>query len=167
MVRDYIEEAVPPGARLAIVGHSFGSDTALDLASDPVFNGRRYEVTHVVAAAYHSEPQLPHVQGNTSVLVLQNSRDIPVIVEEIGHASSKEEIFPDLREGVILDEFEGGWSRSGHDQSHYMERVESTTDQKHEAFFTSWAEAGYSHSGEVVTVDVSVPIERGVGGCVF
>jgi hypothetical protein len=77
---------VPLGAELMIVGHSFGADTALDLAADPLFNGSAgFDVTHVVAAGYHSEPQLPHVDAGTEVLVLQNHRDAAVIAEAVGH----------------------------------------------------------------------------------
>ncbi|MEM7340497.1 MAG: WXG100 family type VII secretion target [Actinomycetota bacterium] len=157
MVEAYIRENVPPGANLAIVGHSFGGDTALDLASDPLFNGRDFTVTHVVAAAYHSEPQLPHVQDGTQVLVLQNSRDIPVVVEEVGHASSNREIFPGDRDGIVVDEFTGGWEGAGHHQNNYIERVQETTNETHEAFFADWAAAGYGTDGETTAVDVSVP----------
>lgn len=78
---------VPAGSELLIVGHSFGADTALDLAADPTFNGPgAFRVTHVVAAGYHSGPQLPDVAAHTGVLVLQNHRDVAVIVEAIGAA---------------------------------------------------------------------------------
>ncbi len=81
-----IAAGVPLGAELMIVGHSFGADTALDLAADPRFNGSAgFDVTHVVAAGYHSEPQLPHVDAGTEVLVLQNHLDAAVIAEAIGH----------------------------------------------------------------------------------
>ncbi len=156
MVRDYIEQNVPPGSDLAIVGHSFGADTALDLAADPRFNGRDYHVTHVVAAAYYSEPQLPHVQDGTEVLVLQNTRDIPVVVEEVGHASTPGEVFPATGEGIVVDEFTGGWTGAGHHQDNYIDRVQETTDQEHEEFFASWAAAGYGENGEATAVDVSV-----------
>lgn len=78
---------VPLGSELMIVGHSFGADTALDLAADSGFNGAGgYQVTHVVAAAYDSRPQLAHVPASTQVLVLQNNRDVPVIGEAVGNA---------------------------------------------------------------------------------
>ena len=78
---------VPIGSDLVIVGHSYGADTALDLAADRDFNGAGgYHVTHVVAAAYHSQPQLDHVPDSTEVLVLQNHRDVAVIVESVGAA---------------------------------------------------------------------------------
>lgn len=88
MVHDALVDAgVPSGAELLLVGHSFGADTALDLAADETFNGEDgYRVTHVVAAGYHSGPQLPHVPESTAVLVIQNRRDVPVIVEAIGDA---------------------------------------------------------------------------------
>lgn len=76
---------VPGGARLMIVGHSYGADTALDLAADDRFNGSAgFDVTHVVAAGYHSQPQLASVARSTEVLVLQNDRDAAVIVEGVG-----------------------------------------------------------------------------------
>lgn len=79
---------VPDGSELMLVGHSFGADTALDLAADPTFNGEQYTVTHVVAAGYHSQPQLPDVIAGTDVLVLQNNRDAAVIVEGLGHSNA-------------------------------------------------------------------------------
>lgn len=82
MVQNTMEAEVPHGAEVMIIGHSFGADTALDLAADPTFNAAgRYDVTHVVAAAYHSGPQLPSVPSSTQVLVLQNSADLVVVAE--------------------------------------------------------------------------------------
>jgi hypothetical protein len=84
---------VPVGSDLVIIGHSYGADTALDLAADPEFNGADgYRVTHVVAAGYHSQPQLVHVPDSTQVLVLQNNRDAAVIVESVGAAHVTEAI---------------------------------------------------------------------------
>lgn len=81
-----ISAGVPLGSELMIVGHSYGADTALDLAADSRFNGSSgFDVTHVVAAGYHSEPQLPHVDAGTEVLVLQNHQDAAVIAEAVGH----------------------------------------------------------------------------------
>jgi hypothetical protein len=78
---------VPLGSELVIVGHSFGADTALDLAADGRFNGPGgFEVSHVVAAGYASGPQLRHVPSETRVLVLENRRDLLVIAEAIGQA---------------------------------------------------------------------------------
>lgn len=87
MVWDGLRAAgVPIGAQLMLVGHSYGADTALDLAADPRFNGAAgFLVTHVVAAGYHSAPQLQHVDPRTEVLVLQNSRDAVVIAEAVGY----------------------------------------------------------------------------------
>jgi hypothetical protein len=80
-----VAAGVPSGARLMIVGHSYGADTALDLAADTRFNGPAgFVVTHVVAAGYHSQPQLASVGPSTEVLVLQNERDAAVIVEGLG-----------------------------------------------------------------------------------
>ena len=85
--------AVPPGSEIMVVGHSFGADTALDLAAEPRFNGPAgFHVTHVVAAGYHSAPQLAHVPTGTEVLVLQNHRDVSVIVETIGESGATEAV---------------------------------------------------------------------------
>jgi hypothetical protein len=93
---------VPVGSELVIVGHSFGADTALDLAADPSFNGPGgFRVSHVVAAAYHSGPQLPHVPSDTAVLVLQNHRDVAVIAEAVGEAHVVEAI--EARRSVLGD----------------------------------------------------------------
>ncbi len=92
MVQRALKKAgVPFGADIAIVGHSYGADTALDLAADETFNGGRagYNVTHVVAAGYHSGPQLEYVPDSTEVLVLQNHHDAAVLGEMAGHAVSE------------------------------------------------------------------------------
>jgi hypothetical protein len=111
---------VPPGANLLIVGHSFGSDTALDLAADSGFNGPGgYQVTHVVAAGYYSQPQLEHVPTSTSVLVLQNHRDAAVIVEGAGQSNaaatieSAADYYGDLLSGDLLGAFGSGWETLG------------------------------------------------------
>lgn len=76
---------VPAGADVMLVGHSYGADTALDLAADHRFNGPGgYRVTHAVAAGYDSGPQLPYVPSSTEVLVLQNRFDAAVLVEHAG-----------------------------------------------------------------------------------
>jgi hypothetical protein len=81
-----VAQGVPLGSQIVIVGHSFGSDTALDLASDPSFNGPRgFDVTHVVAAGYDSQPQLDDIPDRTKVLVLQNRDDVPVLAEAVEH----------------------------------------------------------------------------------
>ena len=94
---------VPDGSELMIVGHSFGADTALDLAADHAFNGQQYTVTHVVAAGYHSEPQLADVVDGTEVLVLQNHRDAAVIVEQVGQSNATKSVTS--RAGIVTDMF--------------------------------------------------------------
>lgn len=80
---------VPTGAELLVVGHSFGADTALDLASDERFNGPTgYRVTHVVAAGYHAGRHLGSgsapIPDGTEVLVLQSRTDVAVVAEAVG-----------------------------------------------------------------------------------
>ena len=86
LISDFVAQQIAAGnlapqSDVMIVGHSFGADTAVDLASDPIFNGELVNVTHVVAAAYHNEPQLDSVQDDTKVVVIQNVHDFAVIVE--------------------------------------------------------------------------------------
>jgi hypothetical protein len=76
---------VPVGADIMLVGHSFGADTALDLAADLRFNGPSgFNVTHALAAAYDSRSQMPFVPASTEMLVLQNQRDAVVLLEHAG-----------------------------------------------------------------------------------
>jgi hypothetical protein len=76
----------PLGSQLLIVGHSYGADTALDLAADSTFNGPDgFRVTHVVAAGYDSEAQMDDISDDTHVLVLQNRDDVPVLAEAVEH----------------------------------------------------------------------------------
>jgi hypothetical protein len=117
-----IEQGVPLGSQVVIVGHSFGSDTALDLASDPSFNGPQgFDVTHVVAAGYDSQPQLDDIPESTKVLVLQNRKDVPVLAETVEHI--KTQTLEDAREivdsaanldvgGVIGGAFGAVWHRA-------------------------------------------------------
>jgi hypothetical protein len=94
---------VPDGAELMIVGHSFGADAALDLASDRRFNGDRFRVTHVVAAGYHSQPQLADVAAGTEVLVLQNRHDLVVAAERLGRSSVVDSVVGRVRQlGDVL-----------------------------------------------------------------
>lgn len=86
LVRNFVNSAVASGemqegADVMIIGHSYGADTAVDLAADPSFNGELVNVTHVVAAAYHSEPQLEFVPVTTEVAVVQNIKDLVILGE--------------------------------------------------------------------------------------
>lgn len=91
MVREHILATVPRGAEVMLVGHSYGADTAVDLAADPVFNNpdSGVRVTHVVAAAYFNQPQLGSVPAHTQVLVLQNANDAAVIGEGLGYTATE------------------------------------------------------------------------------
>lgn len=91
MVREYVMANVPPGSDVMLVGHSYGADTAIDLAADPTFNNPEtgVNVTHVVAAAYFNQPQLDDVAAHTQVLVLQNANDAAVIGEGVGYTATE------------------------------------------------------------------------------
>ncbi len=155
----YVQEAmeragVPKDANIMLVGHSYGADTALDLASDDQFN-RDYNVTHVYAAAYDSEPQLPYVDEDIEVFVAQNDHDAAVKVEHVGHSPAADgpEGQPDT---TIVDKFDyGGTEGAGHHQNNYVEGVENATSPEQEAFFASVDEGGYTQPGDAEAVDIS------------
>lgn len=236
-----VATGVPAGAELLVVGHSFGADTALDLAADPVFNvladsghaprSPGYRVTHVIAAAYHSTPQLEHVPTGTEVLVLQNSSDRVVVAEaaaaplaamagssfatyrallradlpaavthhrsflrtgwgaftggirhltgrtaSVGHVAlgaavsqpiliargldglaTLEQRLSTPAPGQVVSVFDGGDSRAGHDQSHYVDHLVTTDEPELTEFLASLDEAGYTGPGVAIAIDVSVP----------
>jgi pimeloyl-ACP methyl ester carboxylesterase len=81
-----IRAGVPSGSDLVIIGHSFGAEVALELASDEAF-ASRYNVTHVLAVGYDSEPQLDDVIGDAQVMVLQNHWDVPAQGERMVRAA--------------------------------------------------------------------------------
>ncbi|HVU74947.1 MAG TPA: hypothetical protein VHE83_18430 [Mycobacteriales bacterium] len=66
---------VPLGASVMLVGHSQGGITAMDLASDKSFNGRRVHVTHVVTAGSPVSGLHP-ATASTQVLELDNDHDL-------------------------------------------------------------------------------------------
>lgn len=158
VARSLAHNGVPPGADLLIVGHSQGADTALDLAADPTFNGGVYNVSHVVAAGYHSEPQLDSVQPNTEVLLLQNNKDLVVLAENFGHLSDDPfEDFTPAPAGTIIREFDGGWQGFGHHQNNYTSYLQAEeADPQVETFFTSIAQAGFGDAGEARAIDISL-----------
>ena len=85
-VRDWISwlvdnEAIAAGTPTAIIGHSFGAETAIDLASDPDVNGELLDISHVIPIGYHNEPLLGDVPPHTDVFVLQNIWDAVIGAE--------------------------------------------------------------------------------------
>lgn len=83
---------VSDGATIAIVGHSFGADTALDLAATSEFTDR-YNLTHVVAAGYNSRSQIAHVPDGVEVLVVQNQGDAVVQTTSIAERAVQETFY--------------------------------------------------------------------------
>ena len=91
MVQEWFERqiesgAIPEGADVMLVGHSFGGDTAFDLAGSSEFNGGLVNVTHVVSAGYASEHQLHAIPDGTEAFVFQNIYDVPTIAESLPHS---------------------------------------------------------------------------------
>ncbi len=148
--------AVPPGASLLLVGHSYGAGAAVRLAAAPgLLGGRR--ATHVLATGYHADPWVDQVPPSTRVLVLQNERDLMVAAGAVLHRA----IGPGPAEGdtatAVIHRFPGGWSRAGHDQKHYLAELEAAGHPDVTAFLTELDVRGYSGPGQVSSIDVSVP----------
>lgn len=159
-----VEEAldsrgVPRGAELMIVGHSFGSDTALDLAADPVFNGKRYDVTHVLAAGYYNQEQLEHVQPGTDVLALQNEKDLPVMFESLRDRATFDSPTRHDHDADLI-QFPGGSEGFGHHPGNYAGYIAETDDPTMLAFFESVDAAGYTTPGHAQAIDISVPLDQ-------
>jgi RHS repeat-associated protein len=156
----YVEEAlvhagVPDRADISIVGHSQGADTAVDLAADSELTGR-YNVTHVVAAAYDTAPQLPFVDSDVEVLMLQNRLDVPMTVEQIFSAPMAGYGDPAPIPGNVTEAgFVGGFEGYGHHQDNYMDYLGQTDDPEVVAFLEDMAEAGYGESATSTVVDIS------------
>ena len=181
MVRDYILENVPQGANVMLVGHSYGGDTALDLASDPTFNNAEtgVNVTHAVSAGYYSQPQLDSVQDHTQVLVLENNQDAVINAESRNPLLPPEDkprripipLAPDIGffdapinrvstegDNIVISQFNGGaGSDVGHHPDRYADHVRGQDDERIEAYFESVADSGYTGQGTPIAIDVSVP----------
>ncbi|MEL7154977.1 MAG: hypothetical protein AAFN30_00105 [Actinomycetota bacterium] len=146
---------VPPGANLLLVGHSYGAGAALDLAADPVFNGDEFAVTHVVASGYHADPWLSHVAPDTGVLVLENRRDLVVAAESLADRLVVEP--PHRHHHALVRSFDGGLAGAGHEQRHYIDFVEQTTDPDVARFLRAIAHGGHARPGATTAIDISVP----------
>lgn len=151
------EIGVDPDSNLLLVGHSFGADTVLDIAADVDFT-ERYNLTHVVAAAYDSVPQLAAVAPGIDVLVLQNERDKAITLERfhrfMGQGDESVSINTFSHE---VREFDGGLGRDlGHHPDRYIEYLNTTTDPELDRFLASVDEAGFTLAGTKVAIDVSI-----------
>lgn len=74
-IRAAMEDAgIPPGAPVALVGHSQGGMTAAYLASDPGFR-EDYDVRHVITAGAPTA-QIPDLPDDVQVLSLENTGDV-------------------------------------------------------------------------------------------
>ncbi len=184
-VADGLDRAgVKPGARLTVVGHSYGADTALDLAADRRFNGLRYRVEYVVAAGYYSQPQLRHVPPSTDVLVLQNRRDVVIEAERLARwaVAPMESLAATVmgtaaagtgtRSGVTVVGFNGGSRGAGHHPENYRRWVQrlgsrpspgiagtGSTGSMEEVdrFLTGVGAGPWGRGGRLDAVNVSVP----------
>ena len=151
------EIGVPSRSNVLLIGHSFGADTVLDLAADDDFNNR-YNLTHVVAAAYDSIPQLAAVPASIDVLVLQNEDDKVITLERFHRAVGQGD------ESISINtfahdfrEFDGGLGTDlGHHPDRYIDYLNNTHDVALDEFLASIDEAGFTTNGAKVAIDVSV-----------
>lgn len=169
LVRETLLDRVPIGSELVIVGHSFGADTALDLASDPLFNGAAgFNVTHVVAAGYDLEHQGHHPPSATSVLMLNNSNDQVVRGERLASRAWNE--LEDLLDrsadrarppaNVVVASFDGGDAGRGHHPSNYADYVAVASAPAVVAVLASLGQPTGRSLAPAVAVDLSVPTEK-------
>ncbi|GAA3533761.1 hypothetical protein [Nocardioides daeguensis] len=74
-IREAMESAgIPPGAPVALVGHSQGGMTAVQLAGNPEFTDR-FNVQHVVTAGAPTA-QVSHLPDSIQALSLENTGDL-------------------------------------------------------------------------------------------
>ena len=108
-VAQWVEQMVEtgvlaPGTPTAIVGHSFGSDTAFDLAADDQINGPLLNITHVFGAAYDNVHQFEEIREDTFAVSARNIYD-PVAAAELslrrGHHASLDRLTVELAEEVV------------------------------------------------------------------
>lgn len=119
-VRIAMQDAgVPPGARLLLTGHSFGSYAAMELAADRTFNNPTdggYHVVSVIAMGADTDWRMDDMPSNTSGLVLNNANDQAFEVERKLHRDP--ETAPDNWQEIVFD---GGEKGHGHDPANYEE----------------------------------------------
>ena len=155
---------VPPGAELAVVGHSYGADAAIDLLGSSALTDQGYRLTTVVAAGYHvDDDRLASLDGSSTVLVLENRRDLPVLVESVpeilagaGSAAGRR----GAADGIVVRHFDGGLAGAGHDPSNYARYLRSTADTDVARVLSGLDRGGFTTGGTAWAVDVSVP-DRG------
>lgn len=157
VIRGLRTNGVDRGSNLLLVGHSFGADTVADLAANTEFTNA-FNVTHVVAAAYDSVPQLAHISSEIDVLVLQNEDDKAILLEATQRRSAMSD--ESVSANTFAHEvrvFDGGWGfDAGHHQDRYIAYLEATDDPELTRFYESIAATGYGESGTSVAIDVTL-----------
>jgi hypothetical protein len=140
-IREAMERAgIPPGAPVALVGHSQGGMTAAQLASNPAFTDR-FNVQHVITAGAPTA-QVPHIPDNIQVLSLENKGDLVPLTDGEGNPDqpNRTTVRFDHPTGSIggnhgLDSY----SRGGQlvDQSHDPSLVETKDQLRKDGFVGS------------------------------
>jgi uncharacterized protein YukE len=147
---------IPDGADVMLVGHSFGAYTAVEMATDPLFNeamgggqgNYSVNITHVAAAGASVAFRMDDLPPGTEGVLLNNSRDAAYLGERAvptNNATSAREIV-----------FNGGLDGAGHQPSNYGAFVRSVNlDELNE--FNQSALDRYGGSGEAFRVTVKDP----------
>jgi hypothetical protein len=148
---------VPSGAKVMLIGHSFGAYTAIDLAADPSFNsaygehpsGYHVEVTHAIAAGAETDWRFDELPEATGVLVVNNRLDGVYRAEDLLHGDGAAR-YP----GHIEQNFWGGWRGYGHDERNYIEWLDDTGNRRIEAWLDDvgerYAVGGFRFSAQVL-----------------
>ncbi len=162
---------VPTGAELLIVGHSFGADTALDLASDRSFTDR-YHVSQVVATGYFSQPQLRMggAGSGADVLIVQNRLDpvvglgslMPIEGTLSSHCSPGRGQTAGAS-GATVIRFDGGLRGLGHSVDEYRSVFTGDADLDPadaaalEEMLSSLEARSFGPSPTMLAIDISLP----------
>jgi hypothetical protein len=158
-VRQAMEQHIPEGARVMLMGHSFGAYTAMELAGDPEF-AASYYITHVVAAGADTDWKLKEIPSSTNALVLNNREDVVFRGEDSLVSDYKSES-PNHLEIEFNGKSAGSsfWSAaSGHDPAEYARFLTEAGDRGDlNAFIDS---AGRLYSGDGTAISVKVPDVR-------
>lgn len=154
---------IPPGADVALFGHSFGGYTAMELASDPDFNGAigagpagyHVNVTHVLSAGANVGFHLDDLPPTTHAVAMVNEFDAAVGLErgiELNNdvRSDANHTLVSYRDvGALRD----GW---GHQPTAYADFVRSAQNTQLMSFLSD-SSSLYGGEGELVRVTVKDP----------
>lgn len=155
-VREAMRQYIPEGAKVMIMGHSFGAYTAMEIAGDADVRAN-YDITHVVAAGADTDWKLREIPSSTNVLVFNNREDVVFRAEDPlvqdYHSNSPNHLEIEFNGKSAGSSF---WSAaSGHDPAEYARFLSEAEDRTD---LTSFIEgAGQLYGGAGTAISVKVP----------